>query len=115
MGRVCGGGGEKTVRKIRGFGYCRIPRIPFNCKGLLEKTLIVISKHLFIQYLTETMSLDEKCPMTRQAEDKSYFSISKEIKSININERELSTKKEEQKFKEISEPKDVESRGRDWV
>ena len=36
--------------------------------------MIVISKHLFIQYTAETMSLDEKCPMTRQAEDKSYFS-----------------------------------------
>ena len=58
------------------------------------------------------MSLDEKCPMTRQAEDKSYFS--KEIKSININERVLSTKKA-QKFKEISELKDDESGKRNWV
>ena len=58
------------------------------------------------------MSLDEKCPMTRQAEDKSYFS--KEIKSININEKVLSTKKA-QKFKEISELKDDESGMRNWV
>ena len=74
--------------------------------------MIVISKHLFIQYTAETMSLDEKCPMTRQAEDKSYFS--KEIKSININEKVLSTKKA-QKFKEISELKDDESGMRNWV